>query len=64
MTTKSTPRPKTAPTRPALPIHVPSDVLSARTLAIAAHGWDAFLTRCETPEESGAVTDPAGKTER
>lgn len=64
MTTKSTPKPKTAPTHPALPTCAPGDSLSARTLEIASHGWDAFLARCGTPEESGPEPDPAGESER
>lgn len=65
MTMNNSPQAEGAPTPPALPSRFPGgDSLSARTLAIASHGWEAFLARCETPEERGAATNQDGEAER
>ncbi|MFJ8650518.1 hypothetical protein ACIRNI_30975 [Streptomyces sp. NPDC093546] len=43
--------------RPALPLRNPGDALSARTMAIAEHGWHTFVQR-HRPASEGTETAP------
>jgi hypothetical protein len=46
------------PSRQQLPLRVPGDTLSRRTLEIAEHGWDAFVRRhAPDPDEEAEATE-------